>query len=46
MSGVQVSLADTLAHRHIGSSQPHERDVVVVVVLIVVVVIIIIVSML
>lgn len=37
MSGVQVSLADTLAHRHIRSSQPHERDVLVVVIIIIIV---------
>lgn len=38
MSGVQVSLADTLAHRHIRSSQPHERDVLIVVVVIIIIV--------
>lgn len=39
MSGVQVSLADTLAHRHIRSSQPHERDVLVVVVIIIIIIV-------
>lgn len=38
MSGVQVSLADTLAHRHIGSSQPREGDVLVVVIIIIIIV--------